>query len=62
LIYLGHYQKILKHFKTKRIIVRGKDLHVEYNGEALEIRDEIEMKVLSKALKVICPRRMNRVP
>jgi diacylglycerol kinase family enzyme len=60
LIYLGHYQKILKHFKTKRIIVRGKNLQAEYNGEALETRDEIEMKVLPKALKVIGPGRMNR--
>lgn len=60
LIYLGHYQKILKHFKAKRIIVRGKNLHVQYNGEALETQDEIEMKVLPGALKVIGPGRMSR--
>jgi len=60
LIYLGHYQKILKHFKAKRIIVRGKNLHVQYNGEALETQDEIEMKVLPGALKVIGPSRTNR--
>jgi diacylglycerol kinase family enzyme len=60
LIYLGHYQKILKHFKAKRIIVRGKDLSAEYNGEVLEARDEIEMKILPKALKVIGPRRLAR--
>jgi diacylglycerol kinase family enzyme len=59
LIYLGHYQKILKHFKAKRIIVRGKNLQAEYNGEVLETRDEIEMKVLPKALKVIGPSRMS---
>jgi diacylglycerol kinase family enzyme len=60
LIYLGHYQKILKHFKAKRIIVRGKNLQAEYNGEALETRDEIEMKVLPGALKVIAPGRTSR--
>ncbi len=61
LIYLGHYQKILKHFKAKRIIVRGKELHVQYNGEALETRDEIEMNILPKALRVFVPGRMTRV-
>ena len=60
LIYLGHYQKILKHFKAKRIIVRGKALHVQYNGEVLETRDEIELKVLPQALRVIGPRRLAR--
>jgi diacylglycerol kinase family enzyme len=60
LIYLGHYQKILKHFKAKRIIVRGKALHVQYNGEVLETRNEIELKVLPKALRVIGPRRLAR--
>jgi len=60
LIYLGHYQKILKHFKVKRIVVRGKNMLAQYNGEALESRDEIEMKVLPAALRVISPSRMSR--
>ena len=36
LIYLGHYQKILKHFKARRVIIRGDILHAQYNGEILE--------------------------
>jgi len=57
LIYLGHYQKILKHYKVKRMIIRGKDLHIQYNGEIMPTRDEIELKVLPEALRVISPRK-----
>jgi diacylglycerol kinase family enzyme len=56
LIYTGRYQKILKHFKVKRLVIRGKDLHIQYNGEIMPVRDEIELKVLPKALRVIGPR------
>jgi len=56
LIYTGRYQKILKHFKVKRMLIRGKDLHIQYNGEIMPVRDEIELKVLPKALRVIGPR------
>lgn len=57
LIYMGHYQKILKHFKVKRMIIRGKDLNIQYNGEIMPSRDEIEVRVLPKALSVIVPRK-----
>ena len=57
LIYLGHYQKILKHYKVKRMIIRGKDLHIQYNGEIMPTRDEIELKVLPGTLRVISPRK-----
>jgi diacylglycerol kinase family enzyme len=56
LIYTGRYQKILQHFKVKRMLIRGKDLHIQYNGEILPIRDEIELKVLPKAVRIIAPR------
>ena len=56
LIYTGRYQKILKHFKVKRMLIRGKDLHIQYNGEIMPVRDEIELKVLPKAVRVIGPR------
>jgi diacylglycerol kinase (ATP) len=56
LIYTGRYQKILKHFKVKRMLIRGKDLHIQYNGEIMPVRDEIELKVLPKALQIIGPR------
>jgi len=56
LIYLGVYQKLLKHFKVRRIVLKGVDLFAQYNGEAIEKRDEIEMKVIHKAVRVIGPR------
>jgi diacylglycerol kinase family enzyme len=56
LIYLGIYQKLLKHYKVRRIVIRGKDLHVQYNGEIIETRDEIEMSVRLKAIRIIGPR------
>jgi len=55
LIYLGQYQRILKHYKAKRMIVRGRELHIQYNGEALPVRDEVEIKVLPKALRFLAP-------
>jgi diacylglycerol kinase family enzyme len=57
LIYLGHYQKILKHFKVRRMIVRGSNLQIQYNGEPMAARDSVEITVLPKALRVIAPRR-----
>jgi len=57
LIYLGIYQKLLKHYKVRRISLKGVDLHAQYNGEAIEKRDFFEMKVLHRALRVIRPKR-----
>jgi diacylglycerol kinase family enzyme len=59
LIYLGQYQKVLKHYKAKRMIIRGKELHIQFNGEPLPLRDEVEIKVLPKALRVICPTKVD---
>jgi diacylglycerol kinase family enzyme len=56
LIYLGYYQKILKHFKARRVVIRGEMLHAQYNGEILEPRRELELKILPKAIRVIRPR------
>jgi diacylglycerol kinase family enzyme len=55
LIYFGVFQKTQKHFKAKRILIRGKDLPVQYNGEVLGVRDIIEFKILPRALKILCP-------
>jgi diacylglycerol kinase family enzyme len=55
LIYFGRYQRLLKHYKVERIIIRGRDLHIQYNGEALGPRDQVELKVLPHALRVIGP-------
>jgi len=56
LIYFGLYQKTQKHFKAKKVIIRGKDLPVQYNGEFLGIKDKFEFRVLPRALKIISPR------
>ncbi len=55
LIYIGQYQRVLKHAKAKRMIVRGQELHIQYNGETLPIRNEVEIKVLPKALRFLTP-------
>lgn len=57
LIYLGLFQKTQKHFKVKKMIIKGKDLSVQYNGEFLGVKDRIEVKVIPRALKVISPRK-----
>ena len=55
LIYFGLFQKTQKHFKARKMIIRGKDLPIQYNGEFLGVKDRIEVKVIPRALKVISP-------
>jgi len=55
LIYFGLYQKTQKHFKARKMIIRGENLPVQYNGEFLAERNEVQMKVLPQALKIISP-------
>lgn len=57
LMYFGLYQKTQKHFKARKMIIRGQDLPVQYNGEFLGIRDKIEFRVLPRVLKIISPRK-----
>jgi len=54
-IYFGTFNKTQKHFKAKKIIFRGKNLPVQYNGELLGKRDHIELNILPKALKLLSP-------
>lgn len=54
LIYFGLYQLRQKHFKAKKMVIRGKSLPLQYNGEFLGVKDEFELKVVPRALKVIC--------
>lgn len=56
LIYLGIFQRTQKHFKVKKIIFKGKNLAMQYHGELWGIKDQIEVKVIPKALKVIVPK------
>lgn len=57
LIYLGLYQKRLKHFKARKMVIRGQNLSLQYNGEVLDVKDVVEVKVVPRALKIICPSR-----
>ncbi|MEW5900752.1 MAG: diacylglycerol kinase family protein [Acidobacteriota bacterium] len=55
LLYLGLYQRTLKHYKAKKLILRGKNLPVQYHGEFLGTMDKVEVRVLPQAIKIICP-------
>ena len=52
-IYFGTFQKTQRHYKAKEILIRGKNLPVQYNGELLGLMDEVRLKILPKALKII---------
>jgi len=55
LLYLGRYQRTQKHFKARKMIIRGRSLHIQYNGEYLGVKDSAEVEVLPRAIKVISP-------
>lgn len=54
-IFLGWFQKTQRRFKARKVVIRGKDLPVQYNGEILGHRDTVAFEVLPAALKVLCP-------
>jgi len=56
LIYSGIYQRTQRHFKAKKIIIRGKALPVQYHGEFIGVRDQVEFTVVPRSLRIICPR------
>jgi diacylglycerol kinase family enzyme len=55
LLYFGLYQRRQKHYKARRITLKGKNLPIQYHGELLGIQDKVEVKVLPQAIKAICP-------
>lgn len=55
LLYFGLYQRTQRHFKAKRLILKGKNLPVQYHGEFLGTRDRVEVKVLPWSVRFICP-------
>ncbi|MFO7979217.1 MAG: diacylglycerol kinase family protein [Candidatus Aminicenantes bacterium] len=54
-IFFGIFQKTQKHFKAKKIIIKGNKLPVQYNGEWLGKTDTVRINILPKALKVLTP-------
>ncbi len=58
LTYFGLTQRRLRHFKAKRLVLRGKDLPVQYHGDFLGVRDRVEVKVVPQAIQIIAPPRL----
>jgi len=57
LIYFGLFQRTQRHYKAKKIVIKGKDLPIQYNGEFLGRRNRIELEVLPKAIKILGPKK-----
>ncbi|NTV81724.1 MAG: hypothetical protein HGA24_09925, partial [Candidatus Aminicenantes bacterium] len=55
LIYFGVYQRRLRHFKARRVVIGGRDLPIQFNGEFLGDRDRIEFRVLPQAIRMVIP-------
>jgi diacylglycerol kinase (ATP) len=55
LIYFGLYQRRFRHFKAKRVVISGRDLPIQFNGEVLGFRDRIEYRVLPRAIRMVVP-------
>ncbi len=55
LIYFGVYQRRLRHFKARRVVISGRALPVQFNGEFLGDRDRVEYRVLPRAVRMVTP-------
>lgn len=55
LIYFGLYQRRLRHFKARRVVISGRALPIQFNGEFLGDRDRLEFRILPKAIRMIIP-------
>ncbi len=55
LIFFGLCQRRQKHFKAKKLTLRGKNLPVQYHGEHLDTTDKVEIRVLPRIFRVIAP-------
>ena len=60
LTYFGLYQRRLKNFKARRLVLRGRALPVQYNGEYLGTRDRVEVKAMPRAIRIIAPPRASQ--
>jgi diacylglycerol kinase (ATP) len=54
-IYVGLAQRRMRHYKAKRIVISGRDLPIQFNGEVLGDRDRVEIRVLPKAVRMVIP-------
>jgi diacylglycerol kinase (ATP) len=53
LLYLGIFQRTQRHYKAKQIVIRGKSLPVQYNGEVLGELDQVTFKVVPKSIRIV---------
>ncbi len=53
LLYLGLFQRTQRHYKARKVVIRGRALPVQYNGEVLGELDEVTFRVLPKALRIV---------
>lgn len=58
LTYFGLYQRRLRHFKARRMVLHGRDLPVQYHGEYLGTMDRVEVRMVPQAIRVIAPPRL----
>ncbi len=55
LIYFGLYQRRLRHFKAKRVVISGGPLPIQFNGEFLGDRDRVDFRVIPRAIRMVTP-------
>ena len=55
LIYFGVYQRRMRHFKARRVVINGRDLPMQFNGEFLGNRDRLEFRILPQAIRMVTP-------
>ncbi|MBN2408140.1 MAG: hypothetical protein JXE07_00260 [Candidatus Aminicenantes bacterium] len=60
LTFFGLYQRRLKNFKARKLVLRGQGLPVQYHGEYLGTRDRVEVKAQPRAIRIIAPARTSR--
>jgi diacylglycerol kinase (ATP) len=55
LIYFGLYQRRMRRYKAKRVVINGRGLPVQFNGEVIDRRDRIECRVMPRAIRMVIP-------
>ena len=55
LIYFGFYQRRMRHFKARRVVINGRDLPMQFNGEFLGNRNRLEFRILPQAIRMVTP-------
>jgi diacylglycerol kinase family enzyme len=54
-IYFGLYRRRLRHFKARRVVIQGRALPIQFNGEFLGDRERVEFRVLPRAIRMLTP-------